>query len=56
MTRPSHELIFRMQLNSGTFTDIPKSLRIAQADVYNALRRRLSKLAHLDPDGRRSLQ
>ncbi|KAJ6507586.1 hypothetical protein DFH09DRAFT_943012 [Mycena vulgaris] len=43
-------------LDSGTFTDIPESLRIAQADVYNALRRRLSKLAHLDPDGRRSLQ
>lgn len=56
MTRPSHELIFHMQLDSGTFTDIPESLRIAQADVYNALRRRLSKLAHLDPDGRRSLQ
>ncbi|KAJ7238419.1 hypothetical protein C8J57DRAFT_1528728 [Mycena rebaudengoi] len=36
--------------------DFPESLRITQADVYNALRRRLSKLAHLDPDGRRSLE
>lgn len=35
---------------------IPESLRIAQKDVYNALRRRLVSIAHLDPNGRRSLQ
>ncbi|KAJ7660131.1 hypothetical protein DFH06DRAFT_1472232 [Mycena polygramma] len=43
------------QLDAGTFTDLPESLRIAQTDVYNAIRRRLRKLAHLDPDGTRSL-
>ena len=45
-----------MQLETGTFTDIPESLHIAQADVYNALRQWLTKLARLDPDGRRSFQ
>ena len=35
---------------------IPEALRVAQKDIYNALRKRLTEVAQLDPDGDKSLQ
>lgn len=35
---------------------LPESLRIAQKDIYNAFRRRLTEVAHLDKDGNKSLE
>lgn len=46
-----------MQVESGITPDsLPESVRIAQKDVYNAVRRRLASIAHLDADGRKSLE
>lgn len=43
------------QLDEGGDGSIPEALRVAQKDVYNAIRRRMAGIAHLDPDGQKSL-
>ena len=34
---------------------MPEALCVAYMDVYNAIQRKLSRIAHLDPDGHKSL-
>lgn len=44
------------QIEQRKCTQIPESLGILHQDVYNAIRRRMEKIARLHPDGDTSLR
>lgn len=44
-----------LQIDSGTYREIPESLGVLHKDVWHALRRRMEKEARLHKDGDTSL-